>query len=239
MPSLVLSYQLENILWITAVFFPQSLSSYISRVPFSNTARFSRTRGRSKKRGEWSLLSYAGLRESFGKSTVCSISWMYVGLVLVSHSKKLNPIFMRLTSASLSGHRPVSWSTGQQWQNQGLKGTSMADWSRIWNLFTSNFVWKECLVFPQASQGHVTSVDCKCTLSQESRCRITGDRWDVVWEIKHWGLQTFNIIILYLFFYKINKGDLPLMYSCVLWEEFIDLVVFLAVIVCPLSLVTQ
>ena len=23
---------------------------------------------------------------------------------------------MRLTSASLSGHRPVSWSTGQQWQ---------------------------------------------------------------------------------------------------------------------------
>ena len=29
------------------------------------------------------------------------------------------------------------------------------------------------------------------------------------------------------------------MYSCVLWEEFIDLVVFLAVIACPLSLVTQ
>ena len=28
----------------------------------------------------------------------------------------------------------------------------------------------------------------------------------------------------YLFFYKINKGDLPLMYSCVFWCEFIDLV---------------
>ena len=27
----------------------------------------------------------------------------------------------------------------------------------------------------------------------------------------------------YLFFYKIYKGDLPLMYSCVLWCEFIDL----------------
>ena len=27
----------------------------------------------------------------------------------------------------------------------------------------------------------------------------------------------------YLFFYKMNKGDLPLMYSCVLWCEFIDL----------------
>ena len=39
----------------------------------------------------------------------------------------------------------------------------------------------------------------------------------------------------YLFFCKINKGDLPLMYSCVFWCEFIDLVgFFLAVIVSPL-----
>ena len=30
----------------------------------------------------------------------------------------------------------------------------------------------------------------------------------------------------YLFFYKINKGDLPLMYSFVVWCEFIDLVDF-------------
>ena len=28
----------------------------------------------------------------------------------------------------------------------------------------------------------------------------------------------------YYFFYKINKGDLPLMYSCAFWSEFIDLV---------------
>ena len=28
----------------------------------------------------------------------------------------------------------------------------------------------------------------------------------------------------YLFFYKIKKGDLPLVYSCVFWCEFIDLV---------------
>ena len=28
----------------------------------------------------------------------------------------------------------------------------------------------------------------------------------------------------YLFFYKINKGDLPSMYSCAFWCEFIDLV---------------
>ena len=40
----------------------------------------------------------------------------------------------------------------------------------------------------------------------------------------------------YLFFFTINKGDLPLMYSCAFWCEFIDLVVFfLAVIVWPLS----
>ena len=30
----------------------------------------------------------------------------------------------------------------------------------------------------------------------------------------------------YLFFYKINKGDLHLMYSRVFWREFIDLVGF-------------
>ena len=35
----------------------------------------------------------------------------------------------------------------------------------------------------------------------------------------------------YLFLYKINKGDLPVMYSCVFWCEIIDLVVlFWAVI---------
>ena len=39
------------------------------------------------------------------------------------------------------------------------------------------------------------------------------------------GLRTLNIIV-FTFFYSINKGDLPLMYSCVFWCEFIDLVVF-------------
>ena len=46
--------------------------------------------------------------------------------------------------------------------------------------------------------------------SQESRCRVTNDRWDFVWEIKYWGLQTLNVTF---FFYKINKRDLPWMYS--------------------------
>ena len=45
-------------------------------------------------------------------------------------------------------------------------------------------------------------------------------------ERKYWGLRKLNIIILTYFFYKINKGDLPLMYSCVFWCEFIDLVGF-------------
>ena len=80
-----------------------------------------------------------------------------------------------------------------------------------------------------ASQAHVKSVSRKLTFSQESRCHVTSNRWDFVWEIEYWGLQTLNIIIFLtlIFFYKINKGDLPLMYSCVLWCEFIDLVVFL------------
>ena len=37
-------------------------------------------------------------------------------------------------------------------------------------------------------------------------------------------------MIFYLFVYKMNQGDLPLMYSC----EFIDLVALLAVMVLPL-----
>ena len=40
------------------------------------------------------------------------------------------------------------------------------------------------------------------TFSQESRCRVTSDRWDVVWEIKYWGLRTLNIIIFTFFFVK-------------------------------------
>ena len=35
-----------------------------------------------------------------------------------------------------------------------------------------------------------------------------------------------NIISFLPFFYKINEGDLPLMYSCVLWCEFVDVVAF-------------
>ena len=48
-------------------------------------------------------------------------------------------------------------------------------------------------------------------------------------------MRTLNIIIFYLFVYKMNQGDLPLMYSCDFWCEFIDLVVLLAVMVLPLS----
>ena len=39
----------------------------------------------------------------------------------------------------------------------------------------------------------------------------------------------------YLFFYKINNGDLSLMYSCVFWCEFIDLVGFFFVCYCLTS----
>ena len=61
----------------------------------------------------------------------------------------------------------------------------------------------------------------------ESRCRVTGDRWDFVWEIKYWGLRTLNIITYYLFFYKINET-----YLCCLP----DLVVCLVAIAWPLPL---
>ena len=73
--------------------------------------------------------------------------------------------------------------------------------------------------------------------SQESRCRVRSDRWDFVWKKKTvLRSANANIISFLPFFYKINEGDLPLMYSCVLWCEFVDVVGFLAVIVWPLSL---
>ena len=40
----------------------------------------------------------------------------------------------------------------------------------------------------------------------------------------------------YFFFYKMNKGDLTLMYFCVFWCEFIDLVGFLGCCVTPVTL---
>ena len=44
----------------------------------------------------------------------------------------------------------------------------------------------------------------------------------------------------YLFFYKINKGDLPLMHSCVFWCEFIDLVGFLgSYCLTPVTFITE
>ena len=52
------------------------------------------------------------------------------------------------------------------------------------------------------------------------------------------GLRTLNIIV-FTFFYDINKGDLPLMYSCVFWCEFIDLVVFVFRIMKRVTGVTQ
>ena len=75
------------------------------------------------------------------------------------------------------------------------------------------------------SQAHVTNVLCKLTFPQERRCRVTSNRWDCM---RNKILRSANVkyYYSYLFFCKINKGDLPLMYSCVFWCEFIDLVGF-------------
>ena len=92
----------------------------------------------------------------------------------------------------------------------------------------SIFKIQEWLLPSQVSQAHVTSVLCKLTFSQESWCRATSNRWDFVWEIKYWGLRMLNRIIFLtlIFFYTKNLGDLPLLYSCNFWCEFIELVGF-------------
>ena len=45
-----------------------------------------------------------------------------------------------------------------------------------------------------------------------------------------------NIIIFCLFFYKINKGDLPLMSSWVFWRDFINSINFFGEAMIKLSL---
>ena len=66
-------------------------------------------------------------------------------------------------------------------------------------------------------------------LTRASRYRITSDHWDVVWEIKYWGLRTINIIIFYLLtLLQPNKECSSLLYFFVFRNEFIDLVLFLA-----------
>ena len=75
---------------------------------------------------------------------------------------------------------------------------------------------------------------CNLTFSQESRCCVTSNRWDTI--LRSPNAKYHNS---YLFFDEINKGHIPLMYSCVLWFEISNLVVFLAVIVWPLSLSSQ
>ena len=77
---------------------------------------------------------------------------------------------------------------------------------------------------PQAPQAHSTRLLCKRTVESVSRYKRPG--WDFVREIKCWGLRTLNIIILTYFFYKINKRDIPLVYSYGFWCEFVDLVGF-------------
>ena len=69
-------------------------------------------------------------------------------------------------------------------------------------------------------------------LKRASRYRFTSDRWDVVWEIKYWGLRTTNIVIFYLLtllllINKPNREYLSLFCFFVFRNKFIDLVLFL------------
>ena len=65
---------------------------------------------------------------------------------------------------------------------------------------------------------------CKLTLSKER----VGVELQATVEMRNKILRSANAKYhcSYLFFYKVNKGDAPLMYSCVFWCEFIDLVGF-------------
>ena len=80
-----------------------------------------------------------------------------------------------------------------------------------------------CHEYPQASQSHVTSHSCKQQLSQ-------------IFSIDVGVVLQANAI----YHFKIYKRDLPLMYSCVFWCEFIDLVVFFGFYcLTPVTLLSQ
>ena len=96
------------------------------------------------------------------------------------------------------------------------------DWlnSSCANLLTS--CTYKMFIFPQVSQAHVTSMLCKWEgVSRYKQPLRLCMRKKI--------LRSANGIYYhsYLFFYKINKRDLPWMYSCVFWCEFVNLVVFL------------
>ena len=70
------------------------------------------------------------------------------------------------------------------------------------------------------TQAHVTNMLCKLPFSQESWCRVTSNSEHCMSnKILRSRLRTLNIII-FTFFYKINKGDLPFMYYCVFGVNF-------------------
>ena len=96
---------------------------------------------------------------------------------------------------------------------------------------SSNGIWHR-------SSQRRPKLTLRLPLTRASRYRITSDRWDVVWEIKYWGLQTINIIIFYLLtllllINKPNKEYSSLLYFFVFRNEFIDLVLFLARLLYP------
>lgn len=64
-------------------------------------------------------------------------------------------------------------------------------------------------VAAQASQAYIMRV--LCIFSQKRVGAALQVTVETLCE-KYWGLQMLNIILVLLFFYKINKRDLPLMY---------------------------
>ena len=54
-------------------------------------------------------------------------------------------------------------------------------------------------------------------ISQASRYCVTSNRWDVVWEVEYWVLQTINIVMFCLLINRVSKEDWFPMYFSVFW----------------------
>ena len=78
---------------------------------------------------------------------------------------------------------------------------------------------------PQAPQAHeLTLRGCEEPTRESVSCYKRPSRLRMKNKILRSANDKFHYS--YPFYNKINKGDLPLMYSCVFWCEFVDLVVF-------------
>ena len=145
-------------------------------------------------------------------------------------SRKLSGMFLRSSreiprfswEISLSRYRNSVISLRHVWEINGYWGLRTMN-RLFWCLLITKLnkvdlrlmyfcvIWREIIDF----NGRLSPPPPP--ISQASRYYVTSNRWDVVWEVEYWVLQTINIVIFCLLINKVSKEDWFPMYFCVFW----------------------